>query len=659
MPLDLVKDAQQQLPEGFVAVPISVAQLKTPLQVCVVLRPEPDPISGHYVVLRDTIDARVLLGAILDQAEQVHDWLEIWVQDLDGLTKVVPSYLQNLSNEVLDQRWLAHTKALDQLGAGRMIKTGWEGAHPPPTYIDLTTLEPVHPADPETGHAWALCQDDQLLRDKGLPIYATSLHRYLYQPQGGTNSPLVSVTREAPTNASVRPLSDLTARRQRMIPFNPGAGLLMVRPYSPVSYEVFVNVLGGKSWQGLINGRSVLDIGKAATSMSAKEDTSPETEARLFMGHHGRWGRVIETFHLKLRLLADAVAAVRSFVAGSQRPVLNLSPESFRVHLGQQGTALPFLWTASTSLVDPGDAIALPIRSSDADYYLPGAASGTSIYQPRSANQSVQGRGSLRIRQLLDTSGGVTILEGTFSTHERIEPAAHDLIWMRLNLRSARVDLYARLEKESALAEGEWRFRTIGQRLSDEVVQALRAAEGVPMPDVRFEVIPLLSTPYDLYSLGVLAVRTLLVNPATKLAVALDELLSLARQVSKNADGQVSLAERISAVFESDERYSQSLGPQRLVQTSLTPEEAFDLVPPKLWWDTLATVIRMFPGVTPDCPCRDFGHAQQGGAHKVFDTVLRDLDVLLLRTRSLIVIDWRFNREVHAVIRKYVTGIAD
>ena len=36
-----------------------------------------------------------------------------------------------------------------------------------------------------------------------------------------------------------------------------------------------------------------------------------------------------------------------------------------------------------------------------------------------------------------------------------------------------------------------------------------------------------------------------------------------------------------------------------------------------------------------------------------------DLDSLLLRTRSLIVIDWRFNREIHAVIRNYLKGTAE
>jgi hypothetical protein len=78
--------------------------------------------------------------------------------------------------------------------------------------------------------------------------------------------------------------------------------------------------------------------------------------------------------------------------------------------------ALPFLWTTRVKLVDAGNSIVLPIQSSDAAYYLPGNSAATSIYMPDSAGVAAQGRGTLRIRQVLDTKGGITIVEGTFTT---------------------------------------------------------------------------------------------------------------------------------------------------------------------------------------------------------------------------------------------------
>ena len=65
------------------------------------------------------------------------------------------------------------------------------------------------------------------------------------------------------------------------------------------------------------------------------------------------------------------------------------------------------------------------------------------------------------------------------------------------------------------------------------------------------------------------------------------------------------------------------------------------------------------PRFRPDSACADYGDAPSGGIHKVFDRLAADLSSLLLRTRSLIVIDWRANREIHSVIRNYLTGLAE
>jgi len=613
-------------------------------------------MAGHLVILRDMLDARVLLGCIVDAGGRVQHWVEVWIQSLDGLAESLPACREALSNTVLDQRWMSYFRGLGTLDQAGIVETGWERAHPPPTYLDLSTLEPVHPVDPESEVQWQLCQEDGLLAKRNLPKYSVSLHRYLYLPKSRKNPLFIPVTPNAPTNASTRPVEEITGGNDDLIPLNPGGGLMLVRQYSPIRFEVFVDLLGGGSWEGVSHGRSVLDLGSATEALRG-EDSARSAEGRLFLGAHGRWGRLLETFHLKLRLLADAVAAVRSTVCDHQRPLLNLTADSFQVKLGEPGQGLPFLWTAKAALIDPGDAIALAIEGTDVQYYLQARAGGTSVYQPESAGESARGRGSVRIRKVLQDADGPMILEGTFQTQERVRTAQNDLVWLRLSLGNGRVDLYARLDVKAALASGEWRFRTVGQKLTEQAATALRAAEGVPIREVPFEVIPLLSTPCDLYALGVLAVRTLLVDKQTTLPVALDEVLSLSKEVANEYDDTVDLNSRVKAIFNRDPRWVQSLGPQRLTHEEVTAGDAFDLVPSEVWWSTLATVLRMFPGTGPDSTCQDYGDAQSGGIHKVFDRVTKDLDDLLVRTRSLIVIDWRFNREIHAVLRSHLTGI--
>ena len=250
----------------------------------------------------------------------------------------------------------------------------------------------------------------------------------------------------------------------------------------------------------------------------------------------------------------------------------------------------------------------------------------------------------------------MTILEGTLATQDPVKASRSDLVWIRLNLFSGRTDIYAHLEEETSLSAGEYRFRTIGQRFSPEWVQALRASEGVPTPKTHFEIIPLLTTPCDLYSLGVLAVRTLLVDDQTTLPVALDEAHSLAHELAQHHDRATPLGERIGAVFGNDDRWKKSLGPQRLTREALSPEDTFGIVPSELWWDVLAMIVRMFPGMGPDSVCRDFGSAPAGGLHRVFDKTLADLEGLLAKTRSLVVIDWRSNREIASVLRSALTS---
>ena len=640
------------VPGGYVAVPLCPEQAKAPVRLCVLVRKEPDPVGGHLVVLRDLVDARVYLGCLADAAGVVHRWLEVWVQSPDHLLETVAAYRDRLSNKSLDERWRRQVAVFDQTDPDAIVHAGWETEHPLPIYLDLATLEPVNPVDPVTEAHWRLCQDDAFLDSKGLPPFSTSLHRYLYLPEEGEKGILVPATPDAPTNENTRDPADALRDYREMVPLNPSGGLMLVRWFSPVGYEAFVEVLSGGSWEGLLHGRTTVPAGVTPYELNEADPALP-LGGRLFLGQHGRWGRIVETFHLKLRLLADAVAAVRAVVEAHQRPLLNLGAESFQIELGRPGEGLPFLWTARCVLADPGDAVALPLVASDATYYLRAGSPGTSIYRPETAGTPARGTGTVRIREVVLGSRDQTVVEGTFDTQERIEAGHMDLLWLRLNLKERRLDLYAYIDPESALAAGEIRFRTVGQRFDEATLAALKTAAGVPLQNTRFEIIPLLSSPCDLYSLGVLAVRTLLVDKETRLPKALDETLSLARQVAVDYDGQTPLPERIERLFESDKRWVLSLGPQRLTHDEVAPEDAFDLVPREVWWETLAAIVRMFPGIGPDSVARDLGDAPLGGLHKVFDRALADLEALLLRTRSLIVIDWRFNREVFAVIRNF------
>jgi hypothetical protein len=663
---DPILTARSPLPEGFVAVSLVPETTHAALRINIIVRKEPDPVAGHFVTLRTLLDAVVYLGCITDAGGRLHGYVELWIQNLEGLADAPAAAREALSNHILDERWARLFKAYDALddhAVSAIFRTGYETVHPRPLFYDTEKHEIVHPVDAFSGGQWTLCTDDALLTAKGLPAYSQSLHRYLYVPTDA-KSPLIPVTFKAPTNASTAPDTEITGPKGTLLPLSAG-GLMLVRTYSPAPLEGFFDLLAGGSWEGILSGRSAVHLDRLNEALEGKQGETGQADGRLFLGKHGKWGRLIETFHLKLRVLGDCYAAVRALTSQTQRPFLNLTAHSFQVNLDAGGGAgiahsLPFLWTATADLVDPGDAITLKMEASEAQYFLRGLSAPGNVYQPESVSKPASGRGTLRIRKVLSEPAGM-ILEGTLATQERMGdgggPTKNDLVWLRAPVGSQRLDLFGHVEKETALAAGEWRFRTERQKLPEATIAQLKAGEGVPIPETMFDIIPLLSSPCDLYSLAILGLRALLVNHETTLAIVSDELLSLARQVALEHNANASLADRIRSIFQADARWLNSLGPHRLSRETITPQEAFDLVPADLWFETLAMLVRMLPAVGPDSICRDYGDAPRGGLHKIFDRPLNDLDTLLIRTRSLIVIDWRFNREIHAVLRKLSTNI--
>jgi hypothetical protein len=589
----------------------------------------------------------VYLGCLADAGGHIREWAEIWVQNVEGLDSSLPALRESFSNHNMDERWANLAKTFAELDPAGVIRTIWETKHPLPTFLDIPRKVAFHPANSDK--RWELCVEDAALQAASLPAYSTSLYRYLYQ-RGSTESGFIPVVAGAPTNASTHPLGDVVKAGHESVPLNAQGGLIMARRHCPLTYEDYVDLLGGKPWKGFEHGKRIFTFNGLYGSLGDWTQMQ-QSGSHLFLGGQGRAGRFVEAFHLKLRAFLEAVTAVREFAGQQQLPLLNLASDSFGIRLHEVGVKLPFLWTAACELVKPSEAFALPVESSDLKYFIRARPGGVPIYRPENLSVSSQGSGSVRIRTVLPPDHGRTLLEATLVMTDGVNISPHDLLWVRLPLPIGRVDLYGHLYGADGLAQGEARFRTVAQSLAPEVVNALRAAEGLSFPKAPFEVVPLLSTPCDLYALGVLAVRTFLVNSQTTLAVALDDVLSLARRVATDYNPEVALPLRIAEMRNNEPRFAKSLAPNRLVQEPMEPMAAFELLPPEMWYHMLATIIRFFPGIGPDSYCKDYGDAPALALEVVFNKPLEELEGLLIRSRSLIVIDWSANREVHSAIR--------
>ena len=623
---------------------ISEADAKSALRMCVIVCEAPDPVAGAFVLLRDTLEASVYLGCLVDSGGYVHDWIELWIQNISSLETTLDAYRETFSNRSLDQRWKRRAEFLARLDRSSKIELNFEGVHPPPIYFDLALSGPLSPRDSASSEQWELCLDDRLLEEHGLPPFSTSLARYLYLRQT-SKPPFLPVTTGSPENEATQEARQTLGP---LVPLNPDGGLMMARKFAPLSFESYVDVLGGQPWKGVEDGSKVFKLAGVYRTLH-NADAIQQGGGHLFLGKQGRGGRLIETFHLKLDLLLQAFRLAREFVREEQLPFLNLSADSFRVSLAETSHNLPFLWTAKVGLSALGSSFALPIETSDVRYFVAPGIQTTSVYSPVTSSNPLNATGAVRIRKVLSQNDDTVVLEGTLSTQERIAISQTDLLWLRLTLSLGRVDFYANLTE--GLAHGERRFRTLPQRLPEHIAVAICSAEGLRFPNVPFETLPMTSSPFDLHALATLGVRTLLVNDQNTLPIALDEVFSLAQAVAAELHEGDEISKRVSELCASDARWPASLGPHRLLNPqTLTPEESLAYLPGELWWDSIALLIRCFPGLTPGAFCADLGDAPPLALHSVFEPAIEALEKLCLRSRSLLFADWRFNAEIRTVI---------
>jgi hypothetical protein len=632
------------IPDGYTAVPLVEGELRGSIWIGVLVRSEACAEGGGFVLLRILLDARVYLGCLMDAGGRIHQWIEVWVQTVAGLKQSPAAAGGALTNQVLDGRWRAMAEAFQNQERDEGIWTGWELCHPPPLFVSKQAWSILTPKT-AAGVAWRLCEDDALLERNGLPPYRAGLDRYLVAESGSEGVRFIPITPGAPGGVATVSFEEAIASGTELLPFNPEGGLMLVRPYCALGLGEYLDVLCGGGWGGISCGRVTIDPFGLVQAIG-----KPEEPNRTFFEASDMARRHTEIFYLKLSLLADMIQATEAFIAGVKRPLFNLDEHAFRVRVSPQGAAMPCLWTAKASLVCSGDAVQLPLDGVGTRFFVSGRERDLSAYRPMATGYAAAGRCSLRIRRLLPETRQGIVIEGTLQTRDVLTAGPCDLVWLRLPVPAGVVDLYAHLEENGSSARGEWRFRTVEQRVDPARARALQALEGIPIQNIPHETIPMQSTPCDLYGLAVVAIRMLLVNGTNTLSVALDGILSLAQEAEAAGATDETLSAVIAAAFAQDPRWGASMGPQFLAGTEMEMERAFEGVTPALWCDALALIVRMIPGAGSFRTCRHFGDAPDGALHEIMRRSRADVAGLAKRVRSLIAGDSVRDQEMLEIV---------
>src|ERR1041385_6152243 len=639
--------AHQKMPSGFTLAPIHPADSTTPLRICVLVRDRPDPVGGAFLLLREQPGARVFLGAETDAEGSIQDWLEIWVQTLQYKDLSFSNYQERLANHAFDQRWRSEYELAKVSFPEDIIVIGAESRNPAPILIKRATGESAGLFAPTERANWEICKDDTLLESLGLPAYSTSPFRYLFQPNGAETKTFLATSVDAPNNAHVQSLDRLKSSPEVREIFNPHAGLLRVARFRALGLEDYLRVLEGEPWQASLPGVARLfqsGIYSDLQTWSAAQKGMP------FLLNAGARvpDRLNEIFFLKLSALHQIFKELRRNVKSLQLPLLNLSPASFAITLVESGDQFPALWTARGRLVKPGQAYPLHIKSTEQKYFIRLGQTEPSIFLPEGLGAHSFGMGTVRLRNVVQESGGL-VLEGTLVAEDYLGLDPHDLLWFKLPLAEERLEFYAHVYTSEAVGPKEARFRTVPARLSESVTATLKKSL-ISLSKAPYEIWPLLSSPCDLHSLGILAIRILLANGKSNLPVIVDDVQGLARHVGKEPLSEGGLSTKLEALLQKEKTLLDLVSPHSLTDLGLNAEQARSQIAWGIWLDTISLVLRLFPGAGAHTYCKGFGDVSPLALETVFDQPVQDLETLVLRLRSVLTPSLFDNTEITAAV---------
>ncbi len=597
--------------------------------------------------------AAVYAAAWRDRAGRVLEWLELWVQDVRSWHLDGNQPLMSPTNTTLDKHWELWVETLLETDGEGVILLDWEKKHP-----EAIWLSPDGTARLRQDGRWELCKDDAFLRKERLASYSDTLERYLWN--GDEENPkMVAVTPEAPQGRLTKSREEIFGEA---IPLNPDGGLMLLRRASAVRYDDFVDLLSGAETATGLRECLWLPVAGANARLLDRPGLGGKAGG-FFFSRNQIPGHLGELLHLKLLALRGAFAAVQAAVRQGGTPFLGIRADGFGVSLVEPDGGMPYLWNHRVRLAACPQAVRTELGVTKEPCFVPfGEEESRSIYRSLQAEGEVKGDAKVRVRRVSEPDDdGLVVVEGSLLTDEPLNAGKLDLLGIEwLSRKSGRLKLFAKMEGNPQDGAGEYRFSSLQTKLPEELAEAFAGGGQSTLSSdrVRFHLLPRLGTPCDLYSLGVLGLRTLIAGGGGRaLAEVLDDLLKMARIYrSRFTDanwhtGTTSLNEFVKTG--EGGAWAEKLGPHRLVrgEAGITSADAFREIPAPLWWEVMEFVARLFPGEALGSFCKGYDDFSPRALDEVFTEPLAVLDSLVARSRELLFGNPVTNRELLGVIR--------
>lgn len=647
-----------QLDADFFAIPLDGTE-EASVRLALVLRKEPDPTDGPFCRLRQLADANIYLGCFIERSGHVLKWLELWVRDYDNIAETLhENSFDIINNEVLDERWERQRRLLGESTASHVYATTLDLNMECPLYIDDFNKKAIFPKDDGSKTHWKICREDNLLTRLKLAPYRSSVHRYLYLESLGADSFFLPVTPNAPTNEKTRPLDTVISVRSTLLPFNRYGGSILVREFAPMTVEGYLSVIAGRAWTGMGLGRKSFLPGGIYREIGS-EVTVGYASGRLVATRVGTKAWQLESLFLKIRLFYEILSLVKRCVEYDRKPFFALETDSFSVSLPNTSASSPFLWDAEVALKQTSDAVSFSVEkqtsvdSRETAYFRTFRPLSASIYRPEALGQqrSLVGEVTLLDRKR-DSETGLYFFDGTLRSPDLqdLTLVGKHLYFIEYPIRGRRLRLVAEMTGTDAHLPDKIRFRTRRLALNSEQALALEGFFGVEQVGVYCEVLPILGTPCDLYSLGIIGLEVLFHGSGTSLAQLKDQLRSLAQTCSEMNEDET-LVERVAAVFARDADMRSVLMPDDLGVDSDGPGRIGLPAEDRIWETIIAILMRLQTGLLKrEGYAESLSNENNFRLAQVFDEPIKELSNILAILRSLCIGDVHSSHFIRSVI---------
>jgi hypothetical protein len=660
--------------------------------------------------------ARVLLGRVASGTDFTLHPLAVKIQRSFYRPAASGSAKDHLTNPLIEELWRRERDNLAKCAGNEvvpMIDLGESSFRNRPTTFCKKVRAYFHPICPKCHGPLGDCRDDALLRDHGLPEYSRSIVRYLncaacaskpgrktfYTTSPATDENLkgeVEVRRrgelyrdfwkivnaELPAEERARlslsfPCAACLYREEcypadgaqgkpvpaetRLVPVSFYEFHMLPLEVMELHYDEMGDLLGGASWVGLRDRIRQTGAPGRESVLSAIDEVF--TSPIQWIYRQDTTGRFpLEVLHLKLNLFSQLAHGLRAYHARCREPHLDVSPSQVMVDVVPGSTNLPARWTFRVRLIGVAGPHRFATEGAPAgalpDLLFPAPDADRIFVSPLVRKAEFGREESLRVTvRSVRTDGDRVRLEGSGSSErarlETCQPG--DVIRLIPTSAVESLEGLTLWGTVDALEERGLRFT-----VTLDAVSGFTASKRPADFDAGVAIFPRFQVPCDLYGLGMLLFRTLLVNDGTDLLAVDDAVQRVLKKLAMWLEGKKSpAAARVAGeLMPIVEREKEVFGSSALLYLQDDREERPRALPQRLWSDILLFGFKLLTAV----PGFSFamGHADCSAdkPEAVLDHVMTELAGLSERVRVELFSKADRDREIFEICNELMDELA-